>query len=158
MDNRDISILTQVAFKGAIEAAGSGVGSDQGNLAFLETFQFLTDALLTEVKARANATPPAAKPAYPQTTQADPIGVAKDIFPGAHEAEVAHNVEVIRTKDGGQHGPLPSWFIKAAAEKGITKVFDNRDRLSSNPKLPWFKSTKEQGEVAFWPPRERASA
>lgn len=153
MDARDISILTQVAFKAAIESAPPGT-DDASRASFVEHLSFLADALTAEVRARLGSPAPAATPAV---TAESAIAAIKETFPGAVETEGAPaTVEVITTKNGGQHGPLPSWLIPAAAAKGVTKVFDNRDRLVTNPKMPWFKSPKDQGEIPFWPPREKA--
>lgn len=52
---------------------------------------------------------------------------------------------------GTQHGALPDWLAPAAAEQGITQVYDNRDSLSTNPKRPWFKCTSSG--VGLWPPK-----
>jgi len=54
---------------------------------------------------------------------------------------------------GQQHGDLPDWLIKACKRDGVTKVYDNRDGLSVNPKRPWFKSV--EGEKAYWAPKTR---
>lgn len=151
MDNRDISILTQVAFKAAVESMPPSSDDNQRS-AFIEHFSFLTDALLAEVKSRLATSAPA-------MSSQQQIGAIKDTFPGTVEVENAPvGLEVITTKEGGQQGPLPSWLIPAAAAKGVTRVFDNRARLATNPKLPWFKAPKDQGEHAFWPPREKANA
>lgn len=141
MEERDISILTQVAFKGAIEVCGENLGSDAGNLAFIDTLTFLTDALLEEVANRTGA-----------SMAASPRQAVEEVF-GATEQVAPASVEIIRTKDGAPFGDTPAWLISAAQKKGVTKVFDNRNRLSSNPKLPWFKAPTDQGEHAFWPPK-----
>ncbi len=52
---------------------------------------------------------------------------------------------------GNQHGELPDWLAGAAAEQGITEVYDNRDSLAENPKRPWFKCTASK--VGLWPPK-----
>ena len=52
---------------------------------------------------------------------------------------------------GTQHGDLPDWLASAAAEQGITEVYDNRDTLAENPKRPWFKCTSSK--VGLWPPK-----
>lgn len=145
MDNRDISILTQVAFKGAIETCGDKIGTDAGNLAFIETLTFLTDVLMQEVGERTGST--TAKPA--STPQAQ--DAVQEVF--GQVQQVNTSVEIIPTKDGAPFGDMPAWLISAAQAKGVTKVFDNRHRLSNNPKLPWFKAPKDQGEHAFWPPK-----
>lgn len=144
MDKRDISILTQVAFKGAIEVCGDNIGNDAGNLAFIETLTFLTDALLSEVNQRTGSTAP--------MSHDTPKAAVEATF-GATEIVANGSVEIIRTKDGAPFGDMPAWLISAAQAKGVTKVFDNRNRLQQNPKLPWFKAPKEQGEIAFWPPK-----
>lgn len=139
METRDISILTQVAFKGAIEVCRDQIGSDQGNLAFIETLTFLTDALLQEVNERTGSKPASA------TRQVE------EVF-GATTPVQSGTVEIIKT-NGAPFGDMPAWLIKAAASKGVTKVFDNRDRLAVNPKMPWFRAPKDQGDHAFWPPK-----
>jgi len=150
MDNRDISILTQVAFKGAIEVCRDNIGNDSGNLAFIETFTFLTDALLQEVRERTGQSEPqGVRPAPAPAPQAQ--AAVQEVF--GQVEQVNTNVEIIPTKDGAPFGDMPAWLISAAQAKGVTKVFDNRNRLSSNPKLPWFKAPKDQGEHAFWPPK-----
>lgn len=52
---------------------------------------------------------------------------------------------------GTQHGELPDWLASAAAEQGITEVYDNRDTLAENPKRPWFKCTSSGAPI--WPPK-----
>ncbi len=104
----------------------------------------LNEALVAEIErsTAAHASTPAPQSSAPgYTPQAD-----------NNEGGIA-TVEVIVTKNGGQQGPLPAWFIADAAKKGVTKVFDNRARLGENAKLPWFKSPEDQGGHAFWPPR-----
>ena len=149
MDKTSISILTQVAFKGAIEVCKDNIGNDAGNLAFIETLTFLTDALMQEVSERtgeATSRPAQASAPAPQAQAA-----VQEVF--GQVEQVNTNVEIIPTKDGAPFGDMPAWLISAAQAKGVTKVFDNRNRLSSNPKMPWFKAPKDQGEHAFWPPK-----
>ena len=57
---------------------------------------------------------------------------------------------------GKQHGDLPDWIFKDAADAGVTKIFDNRDGLEENPKRPWFKDADGgRNGTAFWPPKGR---
>lgn len=151
MDNRDISILTQVAFKGAIEVCRDNIGNDAGNLAFIETLHFLTDALMQEVGERTGSAMAKPAPAPAPAPQAQAQAAVQEVF--GQVEQVNTNVEIIPTKDGAPFGDMPAWLISAAQAKGVTKVFDNRNRLSTNPKLPWFKAPKDQGEHAFWPPK-----
>ena len=57
------------------------------------------------------------------------------------------------TVAGKQHGDLPDWLIKACKRDGVTKVYDNRDGLSVNPKRPWFKAV--DADKAYWAPKTR---
>lgn len=54
--------------------------------------------------------------------------------------------------------PVPEWVYAAAAEAGVTEVWDNRAKLKSNggdwkDTSPWFKSAGPDG-TAFWPPKD----
>lgn len=148
LTERDVSILTQVAFKAAIENTPGDLLTQEVTDAFELKVVYLTDMLVAAVEVavgkHASSIAAAPAPAYSGPNPGTP----------APSGEFA-SVRVIATKEGGQQGPLPEWFIKAAAAKGVTEVFDNRHRLVENPKLPWFKSTKEQGELPFWPPKGR---
>lgn len=146
MDNRDISIVTQVAFKGAIELNPTFNSTDDASTAQFESdFSYLTSSLLTAIRAGVGAQP----------TQVRNVEQVANVITAEFGATPApFSVEVVTTKDGnGQQGPFPDWFIKAAAEKGVTKVYDNRHKLGENPKLPWFKSV--DGDVPFWAPRSK---
>lgn len=144
--NTDCSIITQVAFK---EAARFYDGSEASVPAFIDALSILSDALFAQIDA--NVETHSGQQAVAQAQQSVSASLTAEL--GATEMGNAATVEVITTKEGGQQGPLPEWFITAAANKGVTRVYDNRARLSVNPKLPWFKSPKDQGEVPFWPPR-----
>jgi hypothetical protein len=150
MDNRDKSILTQVAFKAAIEVCGENIGSDAGNLAFIETLTFLTDCLMAEVADRTGVTTNVLSTPAPAPVQQEQ-NLVQEVF--GQVEQVNTTVEIIRTKNGAPFGDMPAWLIKAAQAKGVTKVFDNRNRLAENPKMPWFKAPADQGDHAFWPPK-----
>jgi hypothetical protein len=155
MDFRDTSIMTQVAFKGAIDLCRDiDVTTPEGQAEFQQAFSFLTDSLVEAIKTQqdpaeraaevikgnfpgtqvvqnsnANFTPP---PAYVQPSQ-----------PGQFQLSIK----------GEQHGELPPWLYEAAAAKGVTEVYDNRDRAQGT-KRPWFRSTTGGDNApAFWPPR-----
>lgn len=145
--DRDVSIWTQVAFK---EAARFYDGSDGSVAKFVEAFSVLNGALISEVKsateANVTAAPVAAPPATFNAEQS-----MQNTF-GATEGGAA-TVSIVDTKFGGQQGPLPQWFVEAAAKAGVVKAFDNRNRLAENAKLPWFKDAAQGSDTAFWPPR-----
>jgi len=149
LTERDVSIITQVAYKAAIENTPAGVDLLDPNEqpAFEGRITYLTDTLVAAIEVAV------AKHAKSEAAPARSSSGNHSAAPAP--SEDGATVRVIATKEGGQQGPLPAWFVKAAADKGVTEVFDNRQRLVENPKLPWFKSTKEQGEVPFWPPKAR---
>jgi hypothetical protein len=140
--DRDMSILTQVAFKGAIEVfRDSDLTDPEMQAAFASTFSFLTSALFDAVAVAAPIATAAPQPA----PAADPAALIHQAFPGTTETNA------IVTVKGQQHGPLPQWLIEQAAAKGVFEVWDNRNTANAQNKRPWFKATS--GDVAFWPPR-----
>lgn len=139
---RTVEILSQVAFKGAIElvAAGKFEVTDIKSL----TAGFTTDL----IDVIGNNTPEA-----PQMTAAQATQTLADEF-GATTVETEGGVKVL----GEQHGPLPTWLISQCKAAGVTKVFDNRATKKGNQ--PWFKTPKdaekygEPNDKPFWPPRD----
>lgn len=155
MDFRDISIITQVAFKGTIDLMRDiDVTTEQGQAEFTQAFSFLIDVLVEGVKTQAPAAEQAAQIIqgnFPGTTvvSSNP-GVTYN--PPSHTAPPAPPFAL--SVKGAQHGPLPEWLFEQAAAKGVTEVWDNRDRAASNSKYPHFKSTTGgPNAVPFWPPR-----
>lgn len=101
-----------------------------------------------------------AQPA-PQITHAEGVANVMQAFPTATVIQEdtsytppAPQAAAVRIK-GKQHGPIPEWLIKDAAEAGVREVWDNRDGLAVNPKRPHFKDAN--GDKAFWPPKGRAA-
>lgn len=154
MDARDTSILTQVAFKAAVEA-GDDVTTDEGAAAFEARFSYYTESLMTAVQSNQGRNPaPSINAAIvntPPATGAVPAGLAEMAAPSQ-----GATVRVI----GDSHGPLPDWLIAACARDGVDAVYDKRDKVQANPKHPWFKSaskfpTKDGGQdyKPYWPPK-----
>ena len=157
MEFRDTSIMTQVAFKGAIDLCRDiDVTTPEGQAEFVQAFSFLTDVLVEGVR-----------------TQTDPAEQAADIirgnFPGTTNVQANPNQQAYApppayvqpsqpgpyqlTVKGTQQGPLPDWLWEQAAAKGVTEVYDNRDRARGT-KRPHFRSTTGGDDApAFWPPR-----
>ena len=157
MDARDRSIGSQVAFKGAIDLAVSydlDLTDPEGQQKFELMFNHLADSLLTTMEVRtesgqvaqviqgafpgstvvANGSPPPPEAYQPEYTQ-----------PGPPQFQLSIK--------GNQFGPIPAWLYEQAASKGVTEVYDNRDRASGT-KRPWFRSTTGgENAPAFWPPR-----
>lgn len=158
LDPTGRSILTQVAFKAAVDAAC--VGGSYNEAAFLVNFEMMQAVLKAKVieeneeffiEATARKAERIADGTY---QQAAPDNNVADVFADEFGATPVGGVEVA----GKQHGPLPAWLAPAAAAKGVTKVWDNRiakdgsditQKVGKTP--PWFKST--EGDIPFWPPR-----
>ena len=155
------SILTQVAFKGAVEAACAGGTYDEA--VFFSAFEVMQELLMSKVVAEQEAY-------FAEATARKAERIADGTYKqgnsgGGYDAGAALADEFGATPTGGvevagkQHGPLPQWFIAAAAAKGVTRVYDNRvdtrtgeditQRTGKTP--PWFKST--EGDIPFWPPK-----
>ena len=147
--SKDQSIITQVAAKIAADLTPKTEDVNKNVADFLVAFEVTTEALLnahgmkaitdeqqfTEAVTQAfGEVTPVTNPVQLPTTASAPSGFT------------------VRIK-GKQHGPIPEWLPAACMAKGVTEVWDNRDRLSENPKRPWFKSTSS--EDAFWAPRKR---
>jgi hypothetical protein len=142
MLNKDQSIITQVAAK---IAADLTVGKGEYTMSeWADCFEFVQETLFnahgftdtanvaeTSMTEAFGSVEPVSRPVIPMNTNA------------------GGNVRV----KGTQHGPLPEWLIAEASKAGVTEVWDNRDKLSENPKRPWFKAVN--GDKAFWQPRGR---
>lgn len=160
--SKDESIITQVAAKIAAELATS-VKPETIEMAAADwavAFEIVRDGIM----AAHGAPAPMPAPQVAANHLPDPVAVAQDVFPNSEPAQplaaphAAAPTNMSVTVKGTQHGPLPDWLIQAAAQKGVTTVWDNRDSLAANPKRPWFKaadgSKDNRGQdVAFWPPR-----
>lgn len=138
--DKDQAIITQVAAKIAADLTISGKSVAEFTATFLDIKDVLFDVIYGQ------APQPAPQQYTPQQTQAQDVATVMHAFPAA--TEVAFAVAVA----GKQHGDLPEWLIEACRRDGITKVYDNRDGLSANPKRPWFKAVDNK-EKAYWPPR-----
>lgn len=153
---KDISILTQVAFKGAVELSAATPGiflTDEGLADFDATLAALTERLFDADEA-ASATYTQAAPAQPARSNPSSQSNTYDPTQGlADELGATLHIEVI----GTQNGPFPAWFLADAAKKGTKKVWDNRAELTEHPSRPWFKDAdnKDNKTNGFWPPKAR---
>jgi hypothetical protein len=170
MEDRERSIITQVAFKGAIDLAVKedlDLADTDGQARFEQQFSYLTESLFGAIETAHNQGnaeiiqanfpgtvavphPSQQQPFPPQQPPAggwggSPQAMAQGGFNGA--------VQMGLTVKGSQFGPLPDWLYEMAAAKGVTEVYDNRDRVAGS-KRPWFKATTGGDNApAFWPPR-----
>jgi len=141
MLNKDQSIITQVAAK---IAADLTVGKGEYTVNdWADCFEFVQEALFKAHGFNDSAT-------VAESTLVATFGGAEPV--SRPVSNMNSNTGSVRVK-GTQHGPLPEWLITEASNAGITEVWDNRDKLSENPKRPWFKAVN--GDKAFWAPRGR---
>ena len=136
MVDKDKSIITQVAAKIAADLVISGKSVSE----FTATFLDLKDVLLEVIYS--------GEPAM-LVTEEQQVAAVMQTFPQATQVQAFQGSLQVA---GKQHGDLPDWLIDACKRDGITKVYDNRDGLSANPKRPWFKAVDDK-EKAYWPPR-----
>jgi hypothetical protein len=133
--DKDQAIITQVAAKIAAELTISGKSVADFTATFLDIKDVLFDVIYGE-----------SAPTQTLTSTPQQVAAVMQTFPEATQQNFAVAVA------GKQHGDLPNWLIDACKKDGITKVYDNRDGLSANPKRPWFKAVDDK-EKAYWPPR-----
>lgn len=154
MEERDRSIITQVAFKAATEfgvKADLDLSDAEGQGQFEKLFSFLTESIFGAISAGASPSEQAANIIQANFPGAQPVA---DVSPPAQYTPMpqAQPQFAIMVK-GKQFGPLPDWLYEQAAAVGVTEVYDNRDRIAGT-RRPWFKSTTGGDDApAFWPPR-----
>jgi hypothetical protein len=141
--DKDRAIVVQVAAKIAADMTAKNVGLDERIAEFATLFQTVEEILTDTIFGSASAV-------QSGPSQAEAVEMIKSSF---NATEVEPNTGFSVAIAGKQHGPLPDWLVKACRKDGVTKVYDNRDGLETNPKRPWFKSV--DGDKAYWPPRTR---
>jgi hypothetical protein len=170
MEDRDISILTQVAFKEAsaqAQAADLDLTDPEGQARFELIFNYLVESLFVSVKAQQGAEAQAGQlikanfpgtqvvhqhPSVPQqqTWGATPTPAQ---LPYQQQGSFAqpvgpHNYQL--TVKGNQYGAIPDAVYQWAAENGVHEVYDNRDQPPGS-RRPMFKSTAGGRDApAYW--------
>lgn len=159
MDNKDRSIATQVAFKGAIDLAVAidlDLANPAGQAQFEESFSYLTESLFKAITSQLSAVEQMAQVIQGQFPGSQVVsGPAADQYAQPSYTQPGPPQFTLTVK-GDQHGPLPDWLFEQAASKGVTEVYDNRLDAMQNPdkKRPWFRATTGGRDApAFWPPR-----
>jgi len=146
--SKDQSIIMQVAAKIAADLTPKTEDVNKNLADFLVAFDVTTEALLGAHNMTRGGTT--------ITTEEQFVEAVTTTFPTAQVVSQPQMPSApasgfsVRIK-GKQHGPVPEWLAAECAKKGVTEVWDNRDRLAQNPKRPWFKSTTS--DDAFWAPR-----
>ena len=141
--DKDRAIITQVCAKIAADLTTQTTDVDAKLGEFATLFASITDIIMESIYGSATA----AKAAEQNTNV---VQMVKDSF-NAEEVSTPKTTSGSVTVAGKQHGELPDWLIKACKRDGVSKVYDNRDGLASNPKRPHFKAV--DAEKAYWPPR-----
>lgn len=149
--NKDESIITQVAAKIAADLVSPAtVNIDQRVGEWAVAFDTVLGSMFGVINN--TGVPAAATPAQPAIAAA-PVHMPDIQAVPAQVEQVFPNTTAITVQIKGKaHGDVPAWLVTAAAAKGVSTVWDERDKLSSNPKRPWFRSTEDK-DVCFWPPR-----
>ena len=137
--DKEKAIITQVAAKIAAELVSKEKTTDEKIGEFALLFTSVKDVIFEAVGVQSS-------------TDAEIYSLAKESFNATPvEATSGASVQIV----GQQHGDLPNWLITACKRDGVTKVYDNRDGLSVNPKRPWFKAV--DADKAYWAPKTRSS-
>lgn len=137
--DKDRAIITQVAAKIAAELVDKQAGTDAKVGEFATLFTSVKDIIFEAIENQ-------------PTEDAKLYEFAKDTFNATSTVSASTSNEALQIA-GKQHGDVPDWLIKACKRDGVSKVYDNRDGLSVNPKRPWFKAV--DADKAYWPPRTR---
>ncbi len=138
--DKDRAIITQVAAKIAADLVNREADTDSKLGEFTTLFTSVKDIMFEVI----DGAQPQAE-IFEMTKKAFNATVVDSTTPSTNNTPL----QIV----GKQHGDLPDWLIKACKRDGVTKVYDNRDGLSENPKRPWFRAV--DGEKAYWAPRTR---
>lgn len=176
MEDRDISILSQVAFKEAGECARQmnlDLTTPEGQTVFELLNSYLTESLFVSVKAQQGAEAqagqlikanfpgtqtvqqhPSIQPQQQQTWGATPTPAQLPYVQqgGFGQPVGPHNYQ-LTVKGAGPHGPIPEDVYRWAAENNVHEVWDNRDQPPGS-RRPLFKSTQGGRDApTYWGPR-----
>jgi hypothetical protein len=140
--DKDRAIITQVAAKIAADLVDKTAETDLKLGEFAALFTSVKEIIFESIDAQSTS------------NDAKIYEMAKETFNAtAVEGNSSLSTNGPLQIVGKQHGDLPDWLIKACKRDGVTKVYDNRDGLSVNPKRPWFKAV--DADKAYWAPRTR---
>ena len=137
----DKKIITQVAAKIASDLVNKEADTDSKLGEFTTLFTSIKDIMFEVIDG--------AQPEAEIYEMAKKTFNATPVDSGPPSTVVDGVLQIV----GQQHGALPDWLIKACKRDGITRVYDNRDGLSVNPKRPWFKAV--DADKAYWAPKTR---
>ena len=144
--------------------------SEEGRGRFVRVFDFLNDALTSAVASGASPESQMAQVihrTFPGTTTVHPSQIPQQYQqpqPQTYQQPQPQYAQAVGQNQQGPapvvikgpaFGPIPDWLFEQAASKGVTEVYDNRDKAAQSTKrYPWFRSTTGGDNApAFWPPR-----
>ena len=143
MDNKEIQIISQVCAKIAADLTTKDEDTQVTADRFGVLLSLVTEMVFDNIDARLGS----------QKPTADVIKMVKQTFPTATETSGSSQGFTVNVQ-GEQHGALPAWLMAACTSDGVSRVFDNRNQLSENPKRPWFKAVG--ADKAYWEPKGKA--
>lgn len=142
--DKDRAIITQVSAKIAADLTDKSMSVDERIGEFATLFSSINDIMMDTIYGGGMTAEQSAQ----QTNNV--VTMVKEAF-NATEVTATSTPFTGVTIVGKQHGDIPEWLIKACKRDGISRVYDNRDGLTQNPKRPHFKAV--DAEKAYWPPR-----
>ena len=141
--DKDRAIITQVSAKIASDLTDKSTTVDERIAEFATLFSSINDIMMDTIYGVTMTAEQSAQ----QTNNV--VSMVKEAFNASDVTTTTPFTGV--TIVGKQHGDIPEWLIKACKRDGISRVYDNRDGLTQNPKRPHFKAV--DAEKAYWPPR-----
>jgi len=142
--DKDRAIITQVAAKIAADLVNKEAETEAKLGEFTLLFTGVKDVIFEVIESSQSDAQ-----IYEMTKQTFNATTVSDNSGSGSPSTAVGSLQIV----GKQHGDLPDWLIKACKRDGVTKVYDNRDSLSINPKRPWFRAV--EGEKAYWAPKTR---
>lgn len=161
MQDKDMSILTQVAFKeAAANYRAKGFSVVENAAAFIDEVSVLTDVLVAEVNGRVEAM--RGTPVNAPQKAAATVGAPQQFNAEAAMSEAFGATPApfeITAKNGLNNGePLPAWLYDACSAVGETEVYDNRGEVAGTRK-PHFRAVNAKDDSGrpqgFWPPSNK---
>lgn len=147
LDPQGRSILTQVAFKKAVDAASAGGSYNEAT--FFEAFPVFVEALTSSVSSQKEEfwQDVEARKANGETVADAPPAQADS----APSSAAVDGVTIVQDGDGTPDVAVPGWAITQAKAKGLSSIEDKRG-WAKNTKRPHFTSTDGE-KTPFWPPK-----
>lgn len=143
--DKDRAIITQVSAKIAADLTDKSGGVEERIGEFATLFSSINDIMMDTIYGGTMT----AEQSAAQTNNV--VSMVKEAFNATEVTTTPAAPFTGVTIVGKQHGEIPEWLIKACKRDGISRVYDNRDGLTQNPKRPHFKAV--DAEKAYWPPR-----